>query len=50
MKLILQERNRQLNKAKSEEELVQSQNMRNALFEIFGETRKRKENYTSEGL
>ena len=29
---------------------MQSQNMRNALFEIFGETRKRKENYTSEGL
>ena len=43
-------RKQQLNKKyKVEEELVQAQNMRNASLETFGETRKRKENDTSEG-
>ena len=37
-------------KSKVEEELVQAQNMRNASLETFGETRKRKENDTGEGL
>ena len=36
-------------KSKVEEELVQAQSMRNASLEIFGETRKRKENDTGEG-
>ena len=36
-------------KSKVEGELVQTQNMRNASLEAFGETRKRKENDTAEG-
>ena len=36
-------------KSKVEGELVQTQNMRNASLETFGETRKRKENDTAEG-